>query len=239
MITCTDSTNDPGTTGQTKIKRSKSHGKPTGNTTDKAAMRNGPTPPARVKPAHLPPPSDESRIDTLLVKAGDLYKQSEATDKLLLDQRVELGRVLIELKEEVGHGNFIEAFHNWSRAGRIDFSLKTGERAMAYAELEGQGKFVDAAKIDIVTNLADAERLRKAEAAGKKAEKRAATTAENEEGDTGIDDDVPVTLTKLQINCKASQFATPVIEACRGYDVDTKRELIEEIIELLTKQLES
>lgn len=183
---------------------------------------------------------DVSSIDEMLQSAAKIYSQSLATSRELLYQRVELGRVLIRLKDAVGHGNFIPEFKNWAKAGRIGFSLKTGQRAMAYAEMEAAGKFVDDAKNDIVSNLADAERLWKAEAAKKKTEKEAAEAAQvsEQEPDGRTDDAGPVTLKKSQIGPQAKKLARPILEECKEYDGDTQTKLLEELIELLTEELE-
>jgi hypothetical protein len=73
-----------------------------------------------------------NRINALLASAGELYKQSGVTAKKLLYERVELGSVLIRLKDEVGHGNFLTTFEQWTKEGKVPFSLKIGQRAMAY-----------------------------------------------------------------------------------------------------------
>lgn len=111
---------------------------------------------------------------------------------------------------------------------------------MAYAALEKAGKFVDNAKIDLVSNLAEAERLRKVEAARKKAEKEAALKAEvsAQESEVTVDDVVAVKLKKSQIGPRAKKLAMPLLEECRGYDEDTKTKLLEELIDLLTQELE-
>ena len=226
-------------TGQTEVERAEPHVQPPGNTADDSTLLVEPTPPVKQAPAKPTPSSDESRVDTLVVKADKLYKESEKTRKQLLDQRVELGRVLNELKDAVGHGKFIDAFKDWNKTGKISFCLKTAQRAMAYAVIEEQGKFVNAAKIDIVSNLADAERIRKAEAKkakdAEKAAKQETATPENEPGAGGED---LRTLPKSQINTKAGQIIKPLLDECDAYDAETKRELLEELIELLTKKLE-
>jgi len=184
---------------------------------------------------------DVSSIDEMLQSAAKIYSQSLATSRELLYQRVELGRVLIRLKDAVGHGNFIPEFKNWAKAGRIGFSLKTAQRAMAYAKMEAAGKFVDDAKNDIVSNLAEAERLRKAEAAKKKEENNmsAEVAQVSEQESDGITDDAgPVTLKKSQIGPQAKKLARPILEECKEYDGDTQTKLLEELIELLTEELE-
>ena len=199
-------------------------------TTPKAKTKTHDTTPDRIA-------KEQVKINGLLKSAKKLYSQSKATDRKLLYQRVELGRVLIELKTVVGHGNFIEEFKKWSQEERIGFSLKTGQRAMAYSEMESGGKFVDADKNDIVSNLADAERLRKDEAEIKKnAGKKSASDGDAEGGDD--QGDAPVTLKKSQIGPNAKALARPLIMECRGYDGESKQALLEELIELLAKELE-
>lgn len=198
-----------------------------------------------IEPAELEPPASNTEatsgsgtnaasVDELLQSAEELFKQSEKTRRTLLYQRVELDRVLTQLKEAVGHGTFISEFKNWVKSGRISFSLRTGERAMAYAELEAAGKFVDDDRNDIVSNLAEAERLRKAAEAEKKAKK----DASDQKSDGKADDAGPVTLNRSQISTKAKKLARPLLDECRGYDGDIKTELLEELIELLTEELE-
>jgi hypothetical protein len=190
--------------------------------------------------------TSEERINELLASAGELYKQSGVTARKLLNERVELGRVLIRLKDVVGYGNFLDAFKQWTEEGKIPFSLKTGHRAMSYAKLEGAGKFVDTNGLDIVTNLADAERLRKVEAAeaerlhkAKEAKKNAEETPPTEEdGEDDSDHDAPAELKKSQIRPKAKTLVRPLIEACCGYDSKSKQVLLEELIELLTEEYE-
>lgn len=122
-----------------------------------------------------PTAPDESLINDLVVKAQALHSRSMVTEKELVDQRTEFGSILVELKGIVGHGNFLTAFKKWQHEEKIHFSLKTAERAMAYAELKAAGK------LDSVSNLAEAERIRKAEAQRKKAERNAARAAADNE----------------------------------------------------------
>jgi hypothetical protein len=195
--------------------------------------------------------SKEELINELLESAGEIYKQSGATARKLLYERVELGRVLIRLKNEVDYGDFLTTFKLWTEEGRIPFSLKTGQRSMAYAELADSGKFVDANKNDIVSNHADAERLRKAEAAEAKRPRKAeevetktgegtSTVLNSTEGgeDDNYQSDAPMTLKESQIVPKAKSLVRPLIEECRSYDGKSKQVLLEELIELLTEELE-
>jgi hypothetical protein len=182
--------------------------------------------------------TDLSTVDDLLKTAAKIYSQSLVTRRTLLYERVELGRVLIQLKDAVGHKYFMAEFHKWIKSGRIGFSLKTGQRAMAYAELEKDGKFVDDAKNDIVSNLAEAERLRKVEAARKKAEQKEADESSEQDSVDSGDDAKLVTLKDSQIGPKAKKLAMPLFEECRGYDGDTRTKLLEELIELLSEELE-
>lgn len=235
-----ESTIEPATAGQTKVKRANAHTQPPTNTTADSAMQMASPPTPTLSLAPLPPSSDEGRVDSLLAEADSLYKASEGTRRQLLYQRVALGRVLVELKAAVGHGKFIEAFKNWSKAGRIGFSLKTAERAMAYAEDEGKGKYVNEAKIDIVSNLADAERLRKAGSKSRKdveaAKGQETTPKENAPPNS---DEKLVSLPPSKIKSVATELVEPLLNKFNAYDAETKRELLEELIEQLTQELES
>lgn len=198
------------------------------------AVKSAPKPSRKPKSStanneeYVTPGPDESLVNDLVAKADLLFKASGATEKKLLDQRIEVGGILVELKGIVGHGNFLTAFKKWQHDGKINFSVKTGERAMAYADLKAAGKF------DTLANLAEAERIRKDEAAKKNAEKRAAKTGDEEPGEPP-----PPKLTQPQIAVKARQLVKPALKECQGYDAGSQRLLLEEMIEILTEQLES
>lgn len=175
---------------------------------------------------------DESLVNELVAKVALIHGKSETTEKNLLHQRIEMGGTLIELKNLVGHGNFIPKFKKWQDEEKIHFCLKTGERAMKYAELEKEGKF------ESVSNLADAERFYKAELNRKKQEKKAKADAEKKavEPDTGK---TPLlTLKVSQIQRMAREYAKPAFEKCDECDLPSSRTLLEEIIEVLTEKLQ-
>ena len=194
-------------------------------------------------PEDAPPnPPDPARIDELLAEAKKLYGKEREAENTALTQRIEMGRVLNRLKHEVGHGYFMKKFSEWQALKQINFSLKTGQGAMAYAELEADGKFA------AVSNLADAERVRKAEAAKKKAEKEKAEKREGEaegqpspgngedqgEGNTSA---LPK-LKKPQIGHKVKLLAEPILKEFASYEPATKASLLEELIELLSEEYE-
>jgi len=57
-------------------------------------------------------------------------------------------------------------------------------------------------------------------------------------GEEGADQKAPATLTTDQIARKARQLATPLLEECAAYELETKRALLEELIETLAKELD-
>jgi hypothetical protein len=178
-------------------------------------------------------PSAPENIDVLLAAAKKLYDGARRKETALLTERIEIGGILIKLKAEVGHGNFIRKFREWVALGKLNFSLSIGDRAMAYAEL------ADAGKLRTVRNLAEAERVRKAEAARKKAEKKAAMAAEdNKVGGAEAEQQPPAKLTKEQAICRAQFLAKPAFDECRSYEVETRIVVLEELIELLTEEFE-
>jgi hypothetical protein len=174
-------------------------------------------------------PSAPANIDVLLAAAKKLYDGARRKEKALLTERIEIGGILIKLKAEVGHGNFIRRFREWVALEKLNFSLSIGDRAMAYAEL------ADAGKLRTVRNLAEAERVRKDEVARKKAEKKAARAAED--GDAvETEQPPPAKLTKEQALRRAQFLAKPALDECRGYDVETRITVLEEIIEVLAAE---
>jgi hypothetical protein len=179
-----------------------------------------------------PSAPDETLINELISKADHLYKQSEATEYELLKQRNEVGVLLLRLKEEVGHGNFLKDLKRWIGERKLNFSYATANRAMAYAGLDADGK------LSSVKNLAEAERIRKAEAKRKKAERNAAKAAEDNE--TGEPEPPPpqAKLDRAKALQKAQGLAKPAIEECRSYEIETRIVVLEELIELLTEELD-
>jgi hypothetical protein len=178
-----------------------------------------------------PSAPDETLINELISEADHLYKQSEATEHDLLKQRIEVGVLLLRLKEEVGHGNFLKDLKRWIGERRLNFSYATANRAMAYAGLDADGK------LSTVKNLAEAERIRKAEAKRKKAEGNAAKAAEDNE--TGESEPPPqAKLDRAKALQKAQGLAKPAIEECRSYEIETRIVVLEELIELLTEELD-
>jgi hypothetical protein len=170
-----------------------------------------------------------SKVDELLAAADSLHNQMAQSERELLAKRLELGVILLKLKEEVGHGNFMKEFVKWSDAKKVSFGLKTAQRSMAYAKLKEEGKF------DSVSNLTEAERLRCAEVAEKKAEKKA---EKQKNKPTGMESQTACSLKKPQINGRALQLAKPLLDECAEYELESKRALLEEVIELLTVELE-
>jgi hypothetical protein len=158
-----------------------------------------------------------------------LHAKSRDTEKELLEQRVELGRILLELKQEVGHGNFMASFAKWVEDDRINFSLKTAQRAMSYAELDADGKF------DSVSNLAEAERVVQAERQAHKQESQSGTDTPADEEATP---QAPASLPRSRIGATVLQMARPLIREFNGYEPATRRLLLEELIELLTAEHE-
>ena len=173
--------------------------------------------------------SKQACIDELLAKATKLYSRFRRKERELLKERIEIGEILIRLKKEVGHGNFLDKLRQWIALKQLNFCYATANRAMAYAKLEAAGK------LSSVRNLAEAEGVRKAEAKQKKQEEQDGDGAKK--GDDGDDQD-PVTLKKSQIGPKAKVFVRSLIENCRSYDTESKVGLLEEVIELLTMELE-
>jgi len=199
--------------------------KPTPKTTGKSNLS------AANDEQSAPSTPDETLINELISKADHLYKQSEATEHDLLKQRIEVGGLLLRLKEEVGHGNFLKDLKRWIGERRLNFSYATANRAMAYAGLDADGK------LSSVKNLAEAERIRKAEAKRKKAERNAAKTAED--NDAGEPEPPPqAKLDRAKALQKAQGLAKPAIEECRSYEIETRIVVLEELIELLTEELD-
>ena len=198
--------------------------------------RTNPKPATKNASSAATKPEQPENVDRLLASARDLYSKAKRAEKALLDDRIEIGRILLQLKELVGHGSFIQSVTHWETQGLLNFSLRTAERAMAYAELHAQGKF------DSVSNLAEAEGIRKAECAKKKAAKEAAKEA----ADTNRNDDnpdpppaPPLRLSRAKAKQKAQILSKAALQECCSYEVDSKRLVIEELIELLTQELES
>ena len=178
-----------------------------------------------------PSAPDETLINELISKADHLYKQSEGTEHDLLKQRIEVGVLLLRLKEEVGHGNFLKDLKRWIGERRLNFSYATANRAMAYAGLDADGK------LSSVKNLAEAERIRKAEAKRKKAERSAAKAAADNE--TSEPEPPPqAKLDRANALQKAQGLAKPAIEECRSYEIETRIVVLEELIELFTEELD-
>ena len=165
-------------------------------------------------------------VDRLLATARKLFGKTKRAERALLDDRIEIGRILLRLKDLVGHGGFIKSVVDWETKELLNFGLKTAERAMAYADLHAQGKF------DNVSNLAEAESIRKAE----RAKKKNAENADTEED--GANADPPLKLSRAKAKQKAQILSKNALEECREYETETKRLVIEELIEILTTELE-
>lgn len=169
-------------------------------------------------------------VERLLATARKIYDKTKRAEKTLLDDRIEIGRILLRLKALVGHGGFIKSVIDWESRGLLNFGLKTAERAMAYADLHAQGK------LDSVSNLAEAEGIRKAGMAkNKKAESDAKTDDDN--------DPQPSSSGKLKLPTKKARqraqiLSQTALDECREYEAETKRLVIEELIEILTTELE-
>ncbi|TAE92033.1 MAG: DUF3102 domain-containing protein [Verrucomicrobia bacterium] len=171
-------------------------------------------------------PSDD--IKELLQSACELFNKVKPMEQTLLADRIEIGRILKKLKDLVGHGNFMKSVDDWVKSNMLNFSLKTAERAMAYATLHEQGK------IEGVSNLAEAEEIRQREKQAKSQSKAA-----SEESQSNQTSPPALKLTTTSAKQKAVMMSKAALKECENYDKESKRILIEELIEILNKELES
>jgi len=196
------------------------------NQNDPAAVSASP-PGDRSNPNSTLESENESAVDPLLTQVSLLYNKSKCKEGELLAERIEIGSLLLRLKEKVGHGNFLKQFKEWIESGKVDFSYATANRAMSYAELDSEGK------LSTVQNLADAEKVRRALKEGE-SKKAKANTAETED----VADEGPAeALDQIQVKTKAWQIAKPTLEECHGFESKTRELLLEELIEIFTEEL--
>ena len=204
-------------------------------------------------------PAKEKKIEKLLDQISSLYDQIQQSRKEQLAQGITLGGVLKQLKDAAGRGKFESAVRRWISEGRLKFkSHKTAERYMAYHTLQQGGKFTDEFKNDRVSSLADAERIRTIENAKKKRRKQleeawSAKNAKSTEsprvlakkadrgkpGEKG-NEGVPLPALKhSQIQSHAQKYSKPASEDFAEFELETRRLLLEEVVETHTKELET
>jgi hypothetical protein len=153
--------------------------------------------------------------DKCAARAEILHRQLNKIGRQQLDAGLNIGVLLTQAKEQLGHGKFGHALKRWRDEGIITFSNRSGRRWMLLA------KYQTAIKSAKLANLHEAEKL--------------AQTLEKDDGNAGTAKDPA----HISIDDAVKEMDDRMVKALRKMRAGDHRQYLRKIIDLATSRMEA